>query len=348
MADKTIKCAVIGYGATFNMGRAHATMIKNTPGLELVAVCDIDPDRTRAAKKDFPEINTYTSLDEMLDKEDFDLISIVLPHNLHASVAIKCLEAGKHVVVEKPMCITVGEATEMISAAKEHGRMLTVFHNRRWDADFCTLRRIIKQGLIGEVFHVEMFGGGYGKPNPNWWRSVKAISGGAFYDWGAHYLDWLLHIIPHRMVNVSGFFYKLVWHDISNEDHVEAVIRFENGAMADVQMSHIAKATKPRWWVLGTHGAVISEQGKFRVFSEVEGQPKEQEIPYDGNAWRDFYKHTFYENVAAHLLEGEELIVKPEQARRVIAIMELAEKSSKTHLAETIPYEYEVEVPYPF
>jgi predicted dehydrogenase len=345
MSKDIIKGAVIGYGAAFNMGKHHANAMKGTRKIELVAVCDVDPKRTQAAKQDFPGINTYNDLDEMLVKEEFDLIAVVLPHNLHASVAVKCLKAGKHVIVEKPMCITIAEATEMINTAREQGKMLTVYHNRRWDADFNTLRRIIKKGLIGDVFHVEMFGGGYGRPNPNWWRSVKSISGGAFYDWGAHYLDWLLNIIPSHMVNVTGFYNpNLVWDDISNEDHVEAVIRFANGAMADVIMSSVAKATKPRWWVLGTKGAVISQGGGFKVYSEVKGQPKEQVIPNDGNAWKDFYSCGFYENVVAHLTKGEELIVKPEEARRVIAIMDLAEKSSKTHQAEAVPYEFEVKL----
>jgi predicted dehydrogenase len=100
-------------------------------------------------------------------------------------------------------------------------------------------------------------------------------------------------------------------------------------------MSHIAKLGKPRWWMLGTHGAIISEKDQFRVLSEVEGQPKEQTVGYQRRGGP-----SYYQNVVAHLQKGEELIVKPEEARRVIAIMELAEKSSKTHQAETVPYEF--------
>ena len=332
---KTIRGAVIGYGAAFNMGRAHASQMQSTDGIECVAICDMDKARTKAAKKEFPEVKTYNSLRTMLKKEDFDLISVVLPHNLHAPVAIECLKAGKNVIVEKPMCISIAEGTEMINTAKENDVMITVYHNRRWDADFWTLKGLVESGVIGKIFHVEMWGGGYGRPRPDWWRSVKKISGGAMYDWGAHYLDWLLNIMPAKMVNITGFFHpNRVWKDITNEDHVQAVIRFADDAVADVQMSQIAKVGKPRWRVLGEKGAIVSEDRKFKVLSAADGWPDEQEVEFKGRPGPKYYQ-----NIAAHLLKGEELIVKPEEARRVITVMDLAEKSSRSHQAEPVPYE---------
>jgi predicted dehydrogenase len=336
MAD-VIRGAVIGYGAAFNMGKAHANMMQRTPGVKCVAICDIDPARTKAAKEDFPGIRTYNKIADLLADDEVDLVVNVLPHSLHCGPTVEALKAGKHVIVEKPMCITIAEATEMINTAKEKGLMLSVHHNRRWDADFWTLYELVKSGVIGQAFSVEMWGGGYGKPKADWWRSVKAVSGGAFYDWGAHYLDWLLHIIDEKMINVVGFYQtNPVWRDITNEDHVQAIIRFASGAVANVQMSSIAKVTGPRWRILGTHGAIVSEDKHFRVLSEVEGQPKEQKV--------EFHRRpgpSYYENIVAHLKNGEPLIVTAESARRVIAIMDLAEKSSKTHQAETVPYEFE-------
>ncbi|MXZ01962.1 Gfo/Idh/MocA family oxidoreductase, partial [Candidatus Poribacteria bacterium] len=161
MAD-TIKGAVLGYGAAFNMGKAHANMMQNTDGIECVAVCDIDPERTDAAKKDFPGIRTYNSVEELNADAGVDLVANVLPHSLHCGPTVASLKAGKHVVVEKPMCVTIAEATEMITTAKENDVMLSVHHNRRWDADFWTLRELVQSGIIGKVFSVEMWGGGYG------------------------------------------------------------------------------------------------------------------------------------------------------------------------------------------
>ena len=330
---ETIRCAIIGYG----MGKLHTDYITKVEGLEVMAVCDIDPKRTEAARQDFPQVKTCNSIDDLLDDGKFDLAVIAIPHNVHASNTIKCLKAKKHVVVEKPMCITVAEATEMIETAKKSKVMLTVFHNRRFDGDYMAIKEVVQKGLIGDIFHVETSGGGYGHPG-YLWRSDKTTSGGAFYDWGAHFLDWVLGIVPEKMVSVTGFFHKLVWHDVTNEDHVHAVIRFESGAVVDAQLSHIAKVGRPKWRILGTKGAILDPApgttGGFKVYLNVDNYPAEIEVKYKQSEWPKYY-----ENIAAHLLRGEELVVKPEEARRVIAIMETAEKSSKSGKAEPVPYE---------
>ena len=332
---KKIRGAVVGFGAAFNMGKAHASQMQGTDGIECVAICDVDKARTKAAKEDFPGVNTYNNLKTMLKKEDFDLITVVLPHNFHAPVAIECLKAGKNVIVEKPMCISIAEGTEMINTAKENDLMVTVYHNRRWDADFWTLKGLVESGVIGKVFSIEMWGGGYGRPNPDWWRSNKAVSGGAIYDWGAHYLDWLLNIITAKMVNITGFYHpNRVWKDITNEDHVQAIIRFDDDSVADVQFSCIAKVGKPRWRVLGEKGSIVSADRKFQVLSAEQGFPAEQEVEFKGRPGP-----SYYQNIVAHLNGDAELVVKPEEARRVIAVMELSEKSSRSHQAEAVPYE---------
>jgi predicted dehydrogenase len=336
---EVIRCGVIGYGGAFNMGRAHASYVQETKGLELTAICDIDPKRTAVAKEDFPDVKTFNAVDEMLQSPEVDLAIIVLPHNLHAKVAIQCSQAGKHVVVEKPMCITVAEATGMIEAARAAGKMLSVFHNRRQDADYRALRElVVDKQLLGDVFSVEMWMGGYSHPG-HWWRSSKEISGGQFYDWGAHFLDWLLGIIPGPIASVTGNFQKRVWHDVTNEDHVQAIIKFENGCVANVQMTSIAYATKPRWFVLGEKGAAVDRQGHFEVTGdfEAQGYPAILRVPYAPKSQWEVY----YNNIAAHLLRGEELRVKPEQARRIIAILQAAENSSKTGQAVTLPTEAE-------
>ena len=336
----TIRCGVIGYGGAFNMGRAHGNYITETDGLELTAVCDLASDRTQAAKADFPQITTYNVVEELLSAPDVDLAVIVLPHNVHASVALQCVEAGKHVIVEKPMCITVDEATQMIEAGRAKNKMVSVFHNRRQDADYRALREIVvEKQLLGDVFSVEMWGGNFSAQNPNWWRSVKEISGGYFYDWGAHYLDWLLGLIHSPIVDVTGYFHKRVWHDVTNEDQVQALIRFENGCVANVTMSSIAYAGKPRWWLLGTKGAAVDKGGHFEVTGDFssEGFPATLKVPYSGSSeWK-----TYYSNIADHLLRGADLKVKPEQARRVIAILETAEKSSQERRCLPLPTEAE-------
>ncbi len=332
---KEIRCAVIGYGGAFNMGKAHSEWINAARGLRAVAACDMDPKRAAAAKQDFPEFRTYTRAGSLLRNPDVDLCVIITPHDSHARLAVQCAQAGKHVVVEKPMCLTAAEATRMIAAARKSRVMLTVFHNRRHDGDYKAIKACIDEGRIGDVFHVEMWGGGYGRPG-TWWRSDKRVSGGHFYDWGAHYMDWLLNIMaPRKVVGVAGRFHKLVWHHVTNEDHVEAWIRFDDGAVADVQFSSIACSGKPRWRILGTKGAIVDRGGgQFELTSVVRGVQMRADVRYQDSDWP-----AYYQNLANHLLKGRELEVKPEEAARVIAIMEAAERSSRSGKVEKTPFE---------
>ncbi len=327
-----IRCALVGYGGAFNMGRAHGNWINKTPGMETVAVCDVDRARLKVAKEELPGVKTYPSVTQLINKADFDLGVIILPHNMHAPVALELLKAKKHVVLEKPMCITVKEADAMISAAKKSRVMLSVFHNRRWDGDFMTILDLIKRGLIGDVFHLEAWGGGYGHPG-KWWRANKKISGGALYDWGAHFVDWILQVVPKKMVSITGFFHKRVWMDATNEDHVEAIIRFAGGEIANLQLSNIARAGKPRWHLLGTKGAIVDQGGSFRVTTEVTGLPAELNVKYQESKW-----DAYYPTIADHLLRGKPLAVTAESARRVIEVIEFAEMSSKA--GKTIPVKY--------
>lgn len=318
-----VRCAVIGYGGAFNMGKLHAeSMIK--AGMEFVAACDLDPRRMEQASTDFPGIRTYTSLDELIADPEVDLVAVILPHNLHAPIAVQAANAGKHVVVEKPMCISVAEADAMIEAATRNQVVLSVFHNRRWDGDFVLIKDLIEQGMIGQVFHIEACMGGMHKPL-NWWRADKAISGGAMFDWGAHIIDWSLHFIPKPMVGVDGYFHKLRWHEMTNEDHTELVIRFEGGETAQVEISALAAAGKPRWRILGTKGAIVMHGwNEIEVFVDHEGEIAKFTKSVPASDW-----NAYYQNVADHLMKGADLVVKPQEGRRIIAAIEAAEQSSQ-------------------
>jgi predicted dehydrogenase len=309
------------------MGKGHAGWIDATPGMKTVAMCDIDPDRVAAAKEELPGLDGYfTDLDDMLAMPDLDLVVVILPHNLHAPMSIKCLAAGKHVVMEKPFSINVSEADAVITKAREMGVMLSLFHNRRWDGDYLTIRDIIDRGLIGEVFHVECGQGGYRHPG-FWWRADKAISGGVMHDWGAHFLDWMLTLVKSPVTQVMGDFQKRVWHSVTNEDHGQAYMRFENGVTADYWISSIAAISRPKWLILGTKGAIQLTRGdEISVSSYVSGIGMESQVKV---TLPGYGSTQYYRNVADHLLMGEELIVKPEQARQVIVVIDAAQRSAE-------------------
>ena len=327
LPTRTIHCGLLGYGPAFNMGRGHGGWINETKGMQTVAMCDANPARLDAARQELPNLAGYfTKLDDMLKLLDLDLIVDILPHNQHAPTALECLKAGKNVILEKPFCITIDEANQMIDTAHAKNLMLSLFHNRRWDGDYLTIRDIVDRGLIGDIFHIECGGGSYGHPG-FWWRSDKAISGGVMYDWGAHFIDWVLNLIPSRITQVTGDFQKRVWNSVSSEDHGEAWIRFENGVTADYWTSQIAALSRPKWLILGTKGAIRADwKDELELVTYANGIRQDSQVKVTLPGYGSVQ---YYRNVADHLLMGEELIVKPEQARRVIGIIDAAQRSSE-------------------
>ncbi|HOL21472.1 MAG TPA: ThuA domain-containing protein [bacterium] len=328
LTDKVIRCGILGYGPAFNMGKLHTGWIDAVPGLKTVAVCDANPARVEAAKQELPELKGYfTDLSDMLKMKELDLVVVILPHNLHAPAVLQCLDAGKNVVVEKPFCITVEEADAMIEKASSSGLMLSVFHNRRWDPDYILIREIVNRGVIGSVFHIECGFSSYVHPG-FWWRSDKNVSGGVLYDWGAHFLDWVLNLVNSKVISITGELKKLVWNAVTNEDYGEIYIRFENGVTVDFVISNISAVPRPKWRILGTKGAIEQTKGdEITLVSYVSGIRQEGRVAVPKGSldnWRQYYR-----NIADHLLMGEELLVKPEQARRVIAVLEECEKASK-------------------
>ena len=319
---KQIKVGTIGYGGAFNMGRHHINDLTKNKGFVPAAVCDIDPERAKIASTDFPGIQTYTDIGTMLDKSDVELLVIILPHNVHAKVAIQCLNAGRHVIVEKPFAITVQECDDMIAAAKRKKVLLSTYHNRHWDSNILTIMKHLPK--IGRPFRWESFAGGYNEPR-EWWRSYKEVSGGIIYDWGAHFTEWMLQVMDYDMAEISGYKVKEVWKKFSNEDEMEAVVRFKGNAVASHTASDIAMAGKDMIRITGTRGAIVATHGSVDVFTKDKSGAKiKMTVPMEPARNGDFYK-----NVHGHLFNGKKLIISPEWARRVIQVLEYAGVSAK-------------------
>ena len=230
-----IKVAVVGYGGAFNMGRSHLQQIKDA-GMTPVAVAEVDPARLAVATQDFPGIETYSNVTELLKKSSANLVVLITPHNTHAKLALQCLKSGRHVVCEKPLAITTAEVDAMIAASKKSGVMLSTYHNRHWDGRILlALDLVKKQKLIGDIVRIECHMGGYGQPG-DWWRTSRTISGGILYDWGVHLLEYSLQLIDAPLSEVSGFAHngfwapKTRWKADSNEDEGFLVARFKGNS----------------------------------------------------------------------------------------------------------------------
>lgn len=344
--EQTKRVAMIGYGA---IGFEHGTAINNVAGLEYALVCDRNEDRLAIARQSFPGINTCTELREIEEDPNIDVVIVSTPPDTHAAISKQMLLAGKHVVSEKPFCLTTAESDELIQLAQDNQRALTVYQCRRWDPDFLAIQEVLKRETIGDVFHIETFIGGYAHPC-DYWHSHEPISGGVFYDWGSHYLDWILQLVPDTVVSVRGVEHKRVWHDITNADHSSVYLRFAGGQEAEFMHSDIAAAMKPKWYILGTQGAIVGywrqETVKTRRWS---GDLVEERLA-PSEALPDLFVYTremsgaiheqhlmlseaplyaFHRNLANHLHGGEPLVVPPEQSRRNIAVMEAAKRSAE-------------------
>jgi scyllo-inositol 2-dehydrogenase (NADP+) len=336
MQDKRIGCALVGYGTTFNWGWIHARWIQAAAGLRLAAVCTRTAASAARAGRDHPGVDTGTDLAAMLRRDDVELVCVLTPHNTHAAIAIQALEAGKHVLVDKAMAVSVAECDAMIAAARRNRRTLAVFHNRRHDGNIRAITETIRSGELGDIYHLEFFAGGYRAPGGGWYDDQEA-SGGALHTYGPHVVDWMLQWVPSRPAQVMGYAHKLVWCGTSNADHAQAVIRFANGAVGEITVSSIAHLGKPQWYILGTAGAIVdTAQGALAGYTkEVVGPSAgsfrlrtaagEREVPYRESDWL-----TYYVDLANHLRHGTPVPVSAEEGRLTIAVLEAAERSARS------------------
>ncbi|MGH7639411.1 MAG: ThuA domain-containing protein [Candidatus Dormibacteria bacterium] len=342
---KAVGVGMLGFGA---IGAGHAEALAEVSGLELRAVADTSPARLDTARTVAPEISTSADLEGLLETQGVELVVISSPPNSHARLAAQALESGKHVVLEKPFCLSLAEADHLIALAQRSRRTLTVYQNRRWDADFLALQAAVQTGELGALFHLEAFVGGFGHPC-HFWHSHQPVSGGVIFDWGAHYLDWILELVPSEVVRVAASRQKRVWHDVTNDDHFEVRMTFAEGEEAVFLHSDIAAARKPKWYVLGTKGAAVGywRQGTLTRRGPT-GMVEEERLPVTdfpcelhilrpdgaGESHDELRslptppRHAFYRNLAGHLLAEEPLAVTPESARRNIAVMEAAVRAA--------------------
>ncbi|HEX9098181.1 MAG TPA: Gfo/Idh/MocA family oxidoreductase [Candidatus Dormibacteraeota bacterium] len=316
---------LIGYGA---IARDHAASISQIAGLQLTGVCDISPARRELATREWG-VPAHASADSMLDDPAVGLVVVGTPPVAHAEAVLAALAAGKHVVCEKPFALHVDEVDRMIDEAAARDRLLTVFQSRRWDPDYLVMRNVVRSGAIGDLFYMESFIGGYSHPC-DFWHSHEPVSGGTIYDWGSHYFDWILQLFPDAVRKISAHAHKRVWHDVTNSDQVRVDLTFAGGAQASFLQSDIAGALKPKWYLLGTRGAVVGEwrdepvpsdfPARVKVLRPAGGaRPNEEVLELPA---RD--EHGFYRNLADHLAWDEALAVTPGEARRTVAVMEAA------------------------
>ncbi|MCB0008704.1 MAG: Gfo/Idh/MocA family oxidoreductase [Anaerolineales bacterium] len=344
--ERQLGIGILGYAPS--VGQLHGQGASATAGLSLEMICDLAPDRLQAARQHFPAVTVTESADEMMANEAVDLVIIATPPNVHAALTARLLASGKHVVCEKPLAVTLAEAEAMQAAAQKYGLHLSCHQNRRWNSDYLMIKQALADGLLGQPFYLETFVGGYGHPC-GFWHSHAPVSGGTTFDWGAHYLDWMLDLLPGEITGVICTRQNRLWHDITNADRERIQLRYADGSEAEFTHSDLAFIPKPKWYLVGTEGALL---GQWRQVDSYTIDPlhyyQKHEIPASemgaditvrrrdsrGNTFTQTLpeparrSYAFHANLADHLLLGEPLTVPLDHTMRVMAVLEAARQSA--------------------
>ena len=343
--------AIIGFGG---MGSFHYKKLLQNQEIVCTGVWDIKESRREYARS--CGLHTYGSLDEVLADDSIEIVLIATPNEVHHPIAIAALEAGKHVICEKPVTLNAALLTEMLEAAEKAGKLLTVHQNRRWDRGYNIVKQILGEGVLGDVYRIESrVHGAHGIPGD--WRQIAAQGGGMVYDWGIHLLDQAVMLFPDaKITSVYATLNNVTNTEVDDGFFVDLL--FDNGIhyTAEVGTSHFI--TLPRWMVMGIDGTMLLDnwglEGKIvRAHGEDDKDvkpvvtaagltktmaPRREdtietlEIP---DLWPDIGE--YYRNITAVLEGRESAIVTPTQMLRVMRLIDTVFEAAR--VGQVLPFE---------
>ncbi|KAL1897734.1 hypothetical protein Cpir12675_002233 [Ceratocystis pirilliformis] len=351
-----LNVGIIGYGLSAKV--FHIPFVSLVNDLSLYAIVQRTPSAASSAPDDHPSVKHYTSTDALFADSAIDIVIITTPPNSHFALTKAAIEAGKHVLCEKPFVPTSAEATTLVDLAKQKGVLLCVYQNRRWDADFQTLKQLIDAGTLGRVFEFQTHFDRY-RPNKSesWKTSMTLADGnGPVFDLGSHLIDqvYFLYGMPDRVYgnHVSqrdGVF------TVDQADSLNAQLSYDKlGLCVFVRISAMsAELYQPRFWVRGTKGSFF-KTGLDPQEMQLKGGMTfdDPNLGVEGVKWHGqltrlqndttFVKETvptikpttyrpLFEKLASAVASGkwEDLPVPADQARDVLKIIEAVIKSSQ-------------------
>jgi scyllo-inositol 2-dehydrogenase (NADP+) len=346
-----IEVGLIGFGLA---GRAfHAPVIRAVPGLHLAAILQR---KGREAAENYPDVRIVRSLDELLAMKEVRLVVIATPNDTHYSLARQCLEAGRDVVVDKPFATTLKEVESLVQLAKEAGRLLTVYQNRRYDGDFQAIRQLVADGTLGRIVRFETHYDRY-RPQlkPDAWRETARAGSGILFDIGPHLIDHT--VVLFGLPDAVTADVRIERENAVADDAFDIMLRYSNGMRAVLRSSILAAAPRPRFVLFGTKGSFVKQ-----TFDPQENNLRRGHIP-SGTAWGaepgenwglltvpagDSFEQRripsvpcdyrdFYANVRDAILGRAKLAVTPEWALDVMRLLNLARESSERRC--TLPWD---------
>jgi scyllo-inositol 2-dehydrogenase (NADP+) len=341
-----IKTALLSYGMSGEI--FHAPLLAVDPGFELHTVVQRSSDK---AKHRYPHVRIARDIQEVLKDHTIELVVINTPNESHYPFAKQALEAGKHVVVEKPFTVTTKEAHALIELAKKQQKLLTVFQNRRWDGDFMTVKKVIENNWVGKIAEFELHYDRYRNYiEANTWKEEQGPGSGILYNLGSHMLDQVVMLfgMPKAVDARVG----IQRPNGRVEDFYDVRMQYHE-FNAIVKSSYLVREPTPRYQLHGTEGSFIKygidpqeqalKDGKIpgsiawgveekaawgKLNTTIDGLHMEGLVETIPGNYTMFYKNV-YENIR----EGKPLFVKAEESRDVIRLIEACYESSREHKA---------------
>ncbi|MCX2739297.1 oxidoreductase [Pontibacter anaerobius] len=344
--NQKINVGLLGFGMA---GRIfHAPFISNVPGLHLKKIRANRAESVELANRRYPEAKVVPDEQDILGDETIDLVVIATANPTHYTLAKAALQAGKHVLVDKPFTITSAEAEELVSLAREKQKVLTVYQNRRWDSDFKTVQKVVEAKLLGNLVEYEAhFDRFRNEIKPNTWKEEDLPGAGILYDLGSHLIDQALNLFGEPQEVYADV--KVQRQNSQVPDYFEVVLYYEK-MKAILKAGMLVRETGPHFILHGTKGSFVKygmdvqeenlKAGRFPEDTLKWGmEPKNlwgtlnttiKGADYKGKLTSEKGDYTgLYQNVYKAILGLEELVVKPEQARNTIKVIELAMLSSR-------------------
>lgn len=256
----SINVGIIGFG---RIGAEHAGWLARATGIRAAVVFDPTPARRELATS--RGLKAVDQVETLLSDSGIDAILVSTPTAMHFENASIAMAAGKHVMVEKPMALDFPQAQQLVEASRRERKVLSVFHNRRWDIDFLTVKQAIEAGRFGRLINIESricqwascVGPAAKEFRPNW-RNEASFGGGGLYDWGSHLIDQMWRLLwPARPVRVFAQLRGNVW-STDCDDFARVCINFENDTVGVVEINTTTTRPLPRWHIDGTLGSAES------------------------------------------------------------------------------------------
>ena len=317
-----VKVGIIGIG---NMGYAHLQTVTagNIPDMTVTAVCDIDTKKLNAARNTYPALRVFEDYTDLLKNSDTNAVIIAVPHPLHAKIAIEAFKYGKHVLVEKPLDITVSAAEDLCAAAEKSGKVFAIMFNQRTNGLFRKAREIVKSGELGEIKRSVWIITNWYRTQSYYdsskWRATWAgEGGGVLLNQAPHNLD-IWQWICGKPSAVTAFCNVGKFHNIEVEDEATIYTEYENGATGVFITSTGDCPGTNRLEITGTRGKIVLENGLLKLWklkederdickNSVEGFVTPETEYSEFTAEREEAHAGILKNFAGAILYGEELL----------------------------------------